>query len=73
MVFDIAPHRYRSVVDLNNDAVLGTKATYNKQAASKHVITRIMLCQEYRRLEELHHVLTDDMNEMPGSSRRSTA
>jgi uncharacterized 2Fe-2S/4Fe-4S cluster protein (DUF4445 family) len=53
------------LVDLNNGKVLGTKATYNKQAAfGSDVITRIIYAKEEDGLENLHQAVADDMNEM---------
>ncbi|MFH0739135.1 MAG: ASKHA domain-containing protein [Candidatus Omnitrophota bacterium] len=53
------------LVDLNTKKVLGTKATYNKQAAfGSDVITRIIYAKEEDGLEQLHQAVTDDMNEM---------
>jgi uncharacterized 2Fe-2S/4Fe-4S cluster protein (DUF4445 family) len=53
------------LVDLNNKKVLGTKATYNKQASfGSDVITRIIYAQEEDGLERLHHAVIDTMNQM---------
>jgi uncharacterized 2Fe-2S/4Fe-4S cluster protein (DUF4445 family) len=53
------------LVDLNNKKILGTKATYNKQASfGSDVITRIIYAQEEDGLEKLHHAVIDVMNEM---------
>jgi uncharacterized 2Fe-2S/4Fe-4S cluster protein (DUF4445 family) len=53
------------LVDLNNKMVLGTKATYNKQATfGSDVITRIIYAQEKDGLERLHHAVIDTMNQM---------
>jgi uncharacterized 2Fe-2S/4Fe-4S cluster protein (DUF4445 family) len=53
------------LVDLNTKKVLGTKATYNKQATfGSDVITRIIYAQEEDGLEKLHHAVIDSMNEM---------
>ncbi|MBM3255351.1 MAG: DUF4445 domain-containing protein, partial [Candidatus Omnitrophica bacterium] len=53
------------LVDLNTKKALGTKATYNKQAAfGSDVITRIIYAKEEDGLEQLHQAVTDDMNEM---------
>ena len=53
------------LVDLNTKQVLGTKATYNKQASfGSDVITRIIYAQEENGLEKLHHAVIDGMNQM---------
>jgi len=53
------------LVDLNSKQVLGTKATYNKQASfGSDVITRIIYAQEQDGLEKLHHAVIDSMNHM---------
>jgi uncharacterized 2Fe-2S/4Fe-4S cluster protein (DUF4445 family) len=53
------------LVDLNNKKVLGTKATYNKQASfGSDVITRIIYAREEDGLERLHHAVIDTMNQM---------
>ncbi len=53
------------LVDLNTKQVLGTKATYNKQAVfGSDVITRIIYAKEEDGLEQLHQAVTADMNEM---------
>jgi uncharacterized 2Fe-2S/4Fe-4S cluster protein (DUF4445 family) len=53
------------LVDLNTEQVLGTKATYNKQASfGSDVITRIIYAQEEDGLEKLHHAVIDGMNQM---------
>jgi len=53
------------LVDLNTKKVLGTKATYNKQASfGSDIITRIIYAQEQDGLEKLHHAVIDGMNEM---------
>ncbi len=53
------------LVDLNTKQVLGTKATYNKQASfGSDVITRIIYAQEEDGLEKLHHAVIDGMNQM---------
>lgn len=53
------------LVDLNTKKVLGTKATYNKQATfGSDVITRIIYAQEEDGLEKLHHAVIDGMNQM---------
>ena len=53
------------LVDLNKNKVLGTKATYNRQATfGSDVITRIIYAQAKDGLEKLHHAVVDCMNEM---------
>jgi uncharacterized 2Fe-2S/4Fe-4S cluster protein (DUF4445 family) len=53
------------LVDLNTKKVLGTKATYNKQATfGSDVITRIIYAKEQDGLEKLHHAVIDTMNEI---------
>lgn len=53
------------LVDLNTKAVLGTKATYNMQAAfGSDVITRIIFAGEKDGLERLHHAVIDNMNSL---------
>ena len=53
------------LIDLNTKRVLGTKATYNKQASfGSDVITRIIYAQEEDGLEKLHHAVVDGMNQM---------
>ncbi|MDP3731681.1 MAG: ASKHA domain-containing protein [Candidatus Omnitrophota bacterium] len=53
------------LVDLNTKKVLGTKATYNKQASfGSDIITRIIYAQEPDGLEKLHHAVIDGMNQM---------
>jgi len=53
------------LVDLNSKKVLGTKATYNKQASfGSDVITRIIYAQEEDGLEKLHLAVVDTMNLM---------
>jgi len=53
------------LVDLNSKKVLGTKATYNKQATfGSDIITRIIYAQEQDGLEKLHHAVIDGMNQM---------
>ena len=53
------------LIDLNRKNILGTKITYNKQAAfGNDVITRIIFAQEGGGLEKLHHAVVDGMNEM---------
>jgi len=53
------------LVDLNTKKVIGTKATYNKQATfGSDIITRIIYAQEPDGLEKLHHAVIDGMNQM---------
>jgi uncharacterized 2Fe-2S/4Fe-4S cluster protein (DUF4445 family) len=53
------------LVDLNTKKVLGTKATYNKQASfGSDIITRIIYAQEQDGLEKLHHAVIDSMNQI---------
>ncbi len=53
------------LVDLGSKKVLGTKASYNKQAAfGSDVITRILHAKEPAGLEQLHDAVTDTMNEI---------
>lgn len=53
------------LVDLNTKKVLGTKATYNKQATfGSDIITRIIYAQQQDGLEKLHHAVIDGMNQM---------
>ncbi|MCM8780409.1 MAG: ASKHA domain-containing protein [Candidatus Omnitrophica bacterium] len=53
------------LLDLNTKKVLGTKATYNRQATfGSDVITRIVYAQRQEGLEKLHHAVVDTMNEM---------
>jgi len=66
MAFDIGTTTISGqLVDLNNKKVLGTRATYNKQASfGSDVITRIIYAQEEDGLEKLHHAVIDTMNHM---------
>ncbi|MFA4842461.1 MAG: ASKHA domain-containing protein, partial [Candidatus Omnitrophota bacterium] len=53
------------MVNLNTKKILGTKATYNKQATfGSDIITRIIYAQEQNGLEKLHHAVIDTMNQM---------
>lgn len=53
------------LVDLNAKRVLGTKASYNKQASyGSDIISRIIFARELNGLEKLHHTVIDTMNEM---------
>jgi len=53
------------LVDLNNDAIIGTKATYNKQVSfGSDVITRIIYAKEEDGLEKLHTAVTEGINQM---------
>ncbi|MBI3991043.1 MAG: DUF4445 domain-containing protein [Candidatus Omnitrophica bacterium] len=64
MVFDIGTTTISAqLVDLNRKKILGTKATYNTQAAfGSDVITRIVFATEKDGLERLHHAVVDTMN-----------
>ncbi|MEW6100853.1 MAG: ASKHA domain-containing protein [Candidatus Omnitrophota bacterium] len=66
MAFDIGTTTISGqLVDLNNKKVLGTKATYNKQASfGSDVITRIIYAREPDGLEKLHHAVIDGMNHL---------
>ncbi len=66
LAFDIGTTTISAqIVNLNTKKVLGTKATYNKQASfGSDVITRIICAEEPGCLEKLHHVVIDSMNEM---------
>ncbi|MFH1198810.1 MAG: ASKHA domain-containing protein [Candidatus Omnitrophota bacterium] len=51
------------LVDLSSKKVIGTRITYNKQAAfGSDVITRIIYAQEEGGLDKLHMAVTDTMN-----------
>ncbi len=65
-VFDIGTTTVSGqLVDLTSGKILGTKATYNKQAAfGNDVITRIVYAKNGDGLQELHQAVADDMNEM---------
>jgi len=53
------------LVDLNSDKVLGTKASFNKQAVfGSDVITRIICAEEEDCLEKLHKAVIDNINEI---------
>jgi len=53
------------LVDLKTKRILGTKATYNRQASfGSDIITRIIYAREENGLEKLHHAVIDTMNEM---------
>ena len=53
------------LIDLNAKKILGTKATYNKQATfGSDIITRIIAAKEETGLERLHHAVIDGMNDM---------
>lgn len=53
------------LVDLNNSRVLGTRATYNKQATfGADVITRIIYAKKEDGLEKLHDAASITMNQM---------
>ncbi|MFA5092984.1 MAG: ASKHA domain-containing protein [Candidatus Omnitrophota bacterium] len=53
------------LIDLNSKKVLGTKATYNQQAAfGSDVITRIVHASKAKGLEQLHNAVCDTMNQI---------
>lgn len=53
------------LVDLNSKKILGTKATYNQQAAfGSDVITRIVYAGQGDGLEKLHNAVCDTMNQI---------
>ncbi|MDD2680259.1 MAG: ASKHA domain-containing protein, partial [Candidatus Omnitrophica bacterium] len=53
------------LVDLNSKKILGTKATYNKQASfGSDVITRIIYARQEEGMEKLHAAVTQTMNQM---------
>ncbi|MBU0549244.1 MAG: DUF4445 domain-containing protein [Candidatus Omnitrophica bacterium] len=53
------------LIDLKTKKILGTKATYNRQASfGSDIITRIIYAREEDGLEKLHHAVIDTMNEM---------
>lgn len=53
------------LVDLNSKQVIGSRASYNKQASfGSDIITRIIFAQEQEGLERLHHAVIDGMNEI---------
>ncbi|TAM34389.1 DUF4445 domain-containing protein [bacterium] len=53
------------LVDLNSKKILGTKATYNQQAAfGSDVITRIVYAGNSDGLEKLHNAVCDTINEI---------
>ncbi len=53
------------LVNLNSKKVLGTKATYNQQAAfGSDVITRIVHAAKSDGLEQLHNAVCDTMNQI---------
>jgi len=66
VVFDIGTTTVSGqLVNLNTRQVLGTKATYNKQAAfGSDVITRIIYAKDAGGLEKLHDAVVDDINEI---------
>ncbi|MFA5039580.1 MAG: ASKHA domain-containing protein [Candidatus Omnitrophota bacterium] len=65
-VFDIGTTTITGqLVDLNGAKVMGTKATYNRQATfGSDIITRIIYAQVPDGLEKLHHAVVDVLNEM---------
>jgi len=53
------------LVNLNSKKILGTKATYNQQAAfGSDVITRIVYAAKTDGLERLHNAVTDTINQI---------
>ena len=53
------------LVNLNSKKILGTKATYNQQAAfGSDVITRIVYASKTDGLEKLHNAVSDTMNQI---------
>ncbi len=53
------------LIDLNSKEILGTKATYNKQATfGSDVISRIVYARKGDGLQDLHLAVVQDMNEM---------
>jgi len=53
------------LIDLSHEKILGTRATYNKQAVfGSDVISRIIFSQEENGLEKLHNTVTDTINQM---------
>lgn len=53
------------LIDLNNREILGTKASYNKQAVfGSDVISRIIYAQEKDGLSHLHKIVVDTINEI---------
>lgn len=53
------------LIDLSCEKILGTRATYNKQAAfGSDVISRIIFSQEEGGLEKLHNTVTDNINQI---------
>ncbi|MDD5537541.1 MAG: ASKHA domain-containing protein [Candidatus Omnitrophica bacterium] len=69
LVFDIGTTTITGqLVDLTQKKVLGTKATYNRQATfGSDIITRIIYAQAADGLEKLHHAVVDVLNEMTES------
>lgn len=53
------------LIDLNKQNILGTKATYNKQASfGSDIISRIVYARKGDGLRDLHLAVVQDMNEM---------
>ncbi len=53
------------LVDLNSKKILGTKATYNKQASfGSDVITRIIYARQEEGMEKLHNAVTQTLNQI---------
>ena len=66
LVFDIGTTTISGqLVDLNDKKVLGTKATYNRQASfGSDVITRIIYAEKEDGLQKLHNAVVETINEM---------
>jgi len=53
------------LIDLNTKKILGTRATYNRQAVfGSDVISRIIYAGEEDGLDRLHHAVIDNMNDI---------
>jgi len=56
------------LIDLNSGAVLGTRATQNRQASyGEDVISRIIYAEKEEGLERLHHAVVDAVNDQIAS------